>query len=48
MKITNPFAVPEGTSCPREVFGYRPYLMSLGASMVCLFSSDRDRFDPSP
>ncbi|OAA55553.1 General substrate transporter [Niveomyces insectorum RCEF 264] len=32
MKFTNPFAVPESSNFPREVFGYRPYVLSLSAS----------------
>ncbi|ERT01380.1 sugar transporter [Sporothrix schenckii 1099-18] len=30
--LTNPFAVPESSGLPREVFGWRPYLVTFSAS----------------
>ncbi|OAA59733.1 Sugar/inositol transporter [Niveomyces insectorum RCEF 264] len=32
MRLTNPFAVPEGSDLPKEVFGYRPYLLAFSTS----------------
>lgn len=34
MKFTNPFAVPESNTLPKEVYGYRPYLLTVSASWV--------------
>lgn len=34
MRFTNPLAVPESNTLPKEVFGYRPYLLTFSASWV--------------
>lgn len=32
--LTNPFAVPESSGLPKEVFGWRPYVLTFSASWV--------------
>lgn len=39
MKFQNPFAVPESSGLPKEVFGWRPYALTFSASWVCSQSS---------